>query len=199
MTRGRWLALLAFVTVGAWLAGSRCGPGRLALLGGSGRGALSHALVAERLQSVAQLVTSETTVRDVVTYENRRLGSTKRSLVVATARVTAGFDLLPPPEVRIDSAQRRVEIELPPARVLGIDVTELKTYDEQSGLWNPFRPGDRDAIFREARRQLGRSAEDLGLAKHAEESAQALLEGLFKAEGYTATVSFAPPVTAPAD
>lgn len=199
MTRGRWLAIVAIVAIGAWMAGSRCGGGRLALLGGGGRGALSHALVVERLKSVAQLVTSETTVRDVVTYENRRLGSTKRSLLVATARVTAGFELQPPPEVRIDSAKRRVEIVLPPARVLGIEVTELKTYDEQSGLWNPFRPADRDAIFREARRQLGRSADELGLAKHAEESARALLEGLIKAEGYTATVSFAPAVSAPAD
>jgi uncharacterized protein DUF4230 len=135
----------------------------------------------------------------VVIYENRRLGSTKRSLVVATARVTAGIDLDPPPEVRIDSVRKRVEIVLAPARVLGIEVTELETYDEQSGLWNPFRPADRDAIFREARRQLGRSAEELGLAKHAEESARALVEALIKAEGYTAAVSFAPAVTAPAD
>ena len=102
-------------------------------------------------------------------------------------------------KVRIDSAERRVEIVLRPARVLGIEVTELATYDEQSGLWNPFRPADRDAIFREARRQLGQSAEELGLAKHAEASARALVEALIKAEGYTAAVSFAPAVTAPAD
>jgi hypothetical protein len=199
VTRGRWLAALLLVAIGAWMTGSRCGGGRSGLLGGSGRGALSHALVAERLKSVAQLVTSETTVRDVITYENRRLGSTKRSLVVATARVTAGIDLDPPPEVRIDSAEQRVEIVLPRARVLGIEVVDLRTYDERSGLWNPFRPADRDAIFREAREQLGRSAEELGLAKHAEESARTLLETLVEVEGYTATISFATPVVAPAD
>ncbi|MGH7517308.1 MAG: DUF4230 domain-containing protein [Gemmatimonadales bacterium] len=198
MTRGRWLAVMLLVALGAWMAGSRCG-GRGGLLGGARRGAMSHALVVERLKSVAQLVTSETTVRDVVTYENRRLGSTKRSLVVATARVTAGIDLDPRPEVRIDSVRRHVEIVLPPARVLGIEVTELRTYDERSGLWNPFRPADRDAIFREARRQLGRSAEELGLERHAEESARALLGALITAEGYTATISFAPAVVAPAD
>ncbi len=199
MTRGRWLAVMLLVALGAWMAGSRCGGGRGGLLGGARRGAISHALVVERLKSVAQLVTSETTVRDVVTYENRRLGSTKRSLVVATARVTAGLDLDPPPEVRIDSVRRHVEIVLPPARVLGIEVTELRTYDERSGLWNPFRPGDRDAIFREAREQLSRSAEELGLAAHAEGSARALLNRLIEAEGYTATISFAPAVAAPAE
>jgi hypothetical protein len=196
VTRGRWLAAVLLVAVGGWLLGSRCG-GHDRLPGG--RGALSHALVVERLRSVAQLVTSETTVRDVVTYENRRLGSTKRSLVVATARVTAGVDLDPPPEVRIDSARRHVEIVLPPARVLGIEVIELRTWDERSGLWNPFRPADRDAIFREAREQLGRSADQLGLAAHAQESARTLLEALIKAEGYTATVTFAPGVAGPMD
>jgi hypothetical protein len=196
VTRGRWLAAVLLVAVGGWLLGSRCaGHDRLP----GGRGALSHALVVERLRSVAQLVTSETTVRDVVTYENRRLGSTKRSLVVATARVTAGVDLDPPPEVRIDSARRHVEIVLPHARVLGIEVIELRTWDERSGLWNPFRPADRDAIFREAREQLGRSADQLGLAAHAQESARTLLEALIKAEGYTATVTFAPGVAGPMD
>ena len=198
MTRGRWIAAVARVAISAWMLGSRCGGGRSSVFG-AGRAKLNHALVVERLRSVAQLVTSETTVRDVVTYQDTRLGSTKRSLLVATARVTAGIDLDPLPEIRIDSARRHVEVVLPPARVLGIEVVELKTYDEQRGLWNPFRPSDRDAIFREARAQLGRSAEELGLADHAEASARELFETLIRAEGYTATVSFAPGVTAPAD
>ena len=200
MTRGQWVATVLLVGIVAWMAGSRCGgAGGVRLPGMGARGSISHTLVVERLKSVARLVTSETTVRDVVTYENRRLGSTKRSLVVATARVTAGVDLDPLPEVTIDSARRHVDIILPRGRVLGVEVTELRTYDERSGLWNPFRPSDRDAIFREAREQLSRSADELGLAAHAEQSARTLIEALIKAEGYTATVSFAPGVSSPAD
>ena len=200
MTRGQWVATVLLVGVIGWMLGSRCGGNAGVRLPGLGsRGAISHALVVERLRSVARLVSSETTVRDVVTYENRRLGSTKRSLIVATARVTAGVDLDPPPEVKIDSARRHVDIVLPPARVLGVEVTELRTYDEQSGLWNPFRPSDRDAIFREAREQLSRSAGELGVAQHAQESARTLIEALIRAEGYTATVSFAPGIAAPSD
>jgi hypothetical protein len=199
VTRGQWIATVLLVGVVGWMAGSRCAGAPIRIPGMANRGSISHELVAERLKSVARLVTSETTVRDVVTYENRRLGSTKRSLVVATATVTAGVDLDPPPDVTIDSARRHVDIVLPPARVLGIEVTELRTYDERSGLWNPFRPADRDAIFREAREQLGESADELGLARHAEESARTLIEALIRAEGYTTTVSFAPRVAAPAD
>jgi len=80
---------------------------------------------------------------------------------------------------------------LPPAAVLGVEVTELRTYDEQRGLWNPFRPADRDSIFHLARQQLVRSAGEIELAKHTEESARRLLEGLVNVDGYRTEVTFA--------
>ena len=56
----------------------------------AGETKVSQAVVIEQTRAVARLVTSETMVRDVVTYENSRLGSTKRSLVVVTARCSPG-------------------------------------------------------------------------------------------------------------
>jgi hypothetical protein len=147
------------------------------------------------MKAVARLVTSETTLRDVVVYENRRLGSTKRSLVVVTGRVLTGFDLDRGTEVQVDHAARRIRIQLPPANVLGVEVTGLKTYDEQSGLWNPFRPADRDTIFHLAREQLVRTAGELEVRAHAEESARKLLEAMVNTEGYRTEVSFGRPLT----
>jgi len=83
-----------------------------------------------------------------------------------------------------------VRVFLPPAAVLAVEVTDLKTYDEQRGLWNPFRPADRDTIFRLAREQLVKSAGEVELAKHTEESARRLLEALVTADGYTTEVVF---------
>ena len=71
-----------------------------------------------------------------------------------------------------------------------MEVTDLKTYDEQRGLWNPFRPADRDTIFRLAREQLVKSAGEVELARHTEESARRLLEALVSADGYTTEVVF---------
>jgi hypothetical protein len=147
--------------------------------------------VVEQTRAVARLVTSETVLRDVVTYENRRLGSTKRSLVVATGKVLTGFDLDRGLEVTVDHPSRRIRITLPPPSVQGVEITELKTYDEQRGLWNPFRPSDRDTIFALARRQLVAAAGEVELARHAEESARRLLEATVRAEGYTTEVRFA--------
>jgi Protein of unknown function (DUF4230) len=200
-------ASLALVLVGLLVGGAvlvvllvagrvRSAVGTLAHSGGTT--SVSQSVVVERMRAVARLVTSETTLRDVVVYQNSRLGSTKRSLVVVTGRVLTGFDLDRGTEVRVDQPTRRIRVVLPPAAVLGVEVTELRTYDEQRGLWNPFRPSDRDSVFQLARRQLVATAGELALAHHAEESARRLLPALVSVEGYTTEVAFAPTAPLPA-
>lgn len=152
---------------------------------------VTHALVLERVQAVAKLVSSETTVRDVVVYENTRFASTKRSLVVVTGKILAGFDLDSGATVRIDEVARRITITLPRASILAVEITDLKTYNERSGLLNPFRPTDRDAIYRLARAQLQRAARESGITEHANRSARQLLETMFSRDGYTAQVTIA--------
>jgi hypothetical protein len=161
-----------------------------ALLDREGRSTVTQSVVVERVRAVAQLVTTETTVRDVVVYENTWLGSTKRSLVVVTGRVLAGIDLASGTDVRIDHDERRITIALPRARVMAVDIGDMRTYDEQRGLWNPFRPADRDAIFGLARAQLTRDADQMGLTQHAEKSAAELLQRLFTTDGYVTEVAF---------
>lgn len=157
-----------------------------------GQTTVSQSVVVEQTRAVARLVTSETMLRDVVVYQNSRLGSTKRSLVVVTGKVLTGFDLDRAIEVTVDHPSHRIRIILPPPGVMGVEITELKTYDEQRGLWNPFHPADRDTIFALARRQLVQSANEVDLARHAEESAQRLLEATVRADGYTTEVRFGP-------
>lgn len=165
---------------------------------GPGQTTVTQGIVVEQMRAVAKLVSSETTVRDVVVYQNRRLGSTKRSLVVVTGKVLAGIDLDAGTEVDIDHATQRVRIVLPPAKVLGVEVTQLRTYDERNGLWNPFRPEDRDTIYSLARDQLVNAAGELGVTSHAEESARRLLGALIHPDGYVVEVRFGPARKTPA-
>ena len=181
------LAILALVVL-LWLARETNLADRLP---GRGTTTVDQGVIVERTRAVARLVTSETTLRDVVVYRNRLLGSTKQSLVVVTGKVLSGFDLDRGTEVRVDHEAKLVRVVLPPAAVLGVEVTDLRTYDEQRGLWNPFRPADRDSIFHLARQQLVRSAGEVELAKHTEESARRLLEGLVNVDGYRTEVTFA--------
>jgi uncharacterized protein DUF4230 len=182
------LLLGALLLIG--IAARRLAPLAGKLMPGKGQTTVTQGVVVEQMRSVAKLVTSETTVRDVVVYQNRRLGSTKRSLVVVTGTIMSGLDLDAGTQVDVDHSAHQVNIILPPAKVIGVEVTQLRTYDERSGLWNPFRPEDRDTIFHLAREQLISAAGELGVTAHAEESARRLLGALIHPDGYTVNISF---------
>ena len=102
----------------------------------------------------------------------------------------AGIDLDAGTQVDLDHEARSIRVVLPKAKVLTVEVTQLRTYDERSGLWNPFRPADRDTIYQLAREQLISAAGELGVANHAEASARQLLGALIHADGYTLDVAF---------
>jgi hypothetical protein len=191
------LGLTAFILIVGLIGGWSLGRS-LPAFGESGETHIDQSAVVDRLRAVAKLVSTEARVRDVIEYQNTWLGSTKRMLVIATGNVLIGFDLNPPPTIRIDETTRRITIHLPAPRVLGIDVVELKTYDEKQGLWNPFQPADRDTVFQLAREHLNTAANDMGMLAHAEESATHLLQSLFAPDGYTVEVSFSSSQKAPA-
>ena len=153
---------------------------------------VTQAIIVERMRAVAKLVTSETSVRDVVTYNNTWYGSTKRSLVVVSGKINAGVNLDRGSEVAVDEKAKTITLTLPKAEILGVEISDMRTYDERGGLWNPFTPQDRDAIIRLARTQLGKSAYEMKILEHAEASAKTLLESMFSTDGFTARVEFVP-------
>jgi hypothetical protein len=149
---------------------------------------ITQALVVDRLQTVAKLVASEMTLRDVVSYQQTRFGSTKRALLVVTGRVSAGIDLEHGSDVSIDSVTRTITVTLPPAQVLGVDILDVTTYDERAGLLNPFRPEDRDEIHRLVREKLISAAQESGILVHADRSADRALTVLLTQDGYTVKI-----------
>lgn len=184
------LALLA-AAIGIFLLAGYCATRAVPRLMGIGGSTtkVTHDLVVDRMRTVAKLVSSETTVRDVVIYQNTRFGSTKRTLVVVTGRLLAGINLDANPIVRIDSRSKSIAIELPPAELLGVEVLDLKTYDERAGLWNPFTPADRDSIQKQVRAQLIRAGQDTEVLDHANKSAIEMLRTLLAQDGYRVEVT----------
>lgn len=170
------------------LAVGYCGTRMLSGSIGRTESKVSHDVVISQIQAVAKLVSSEATVRDVVTYQNTLYGSTKRSLIVVTGRLTAGINLGDKPDVVIDDAAKKIRITIPPAKLLGVEVLDMKTYDERAGLWNPFRPSDRDAIQRQVRTQLSAAGQQTELLRHANNSAAEMLKMLLARDGYTVEV-----------
>jgi hypothetical protein len=195
LTWGIIAIALAILAVGGITAARR-------IAGGLGIGSraepqVSQQIVVERLRSVAKLVATEMTLRDVVTYEQTQVRSTKRSLLVVTARVAAGIDLEHDTDVRIDSAEKRITVTLPPAQIMSVDVVSVTTYDERAGLWNPFRPEDRDAIQARIRSQMAAAARQSGILEHADQSAIKVLTELLARDGYTVEVRRPPVIGRP--
>ncbi|GAC1477209.1 MAG: hypothetical protein NVS1B4_19480 [Gemmatimonadaceae bacterium] len=187
------LVLVAIIGITVAIGLRQCADVRRGFFSPSGRTTMTQGVVLERVRNVAKLVSTELAVRDVVTYENTYLGSTKKSLIVVTGKLLAGIDLSEGTTVQVDDRLRRITVTLPRARLLGVEVIDLNTYDEQRGLWNPFRPADRDEIYRQVRQQLGRAGRDIQIAERAQESAKQLLEAMFTADGYTTVVIFRGP------
>jgi len=184
------LVIAVILVIAVW---RMVGDARSWVAGVKNRTTLSQEMVVQEVRNVAKLVSSEMTVRDVVTFENTRYGSTKSALIVVTGKIMAGIDLERGTEVRIDSAKRHITIVIPEAQVLAVDIVQLRTYDEQRGLWNPFQPADRDAIHQSVRRQLHRAAADMGIVQRANASAAKMLETMFSVDGYTTEVRFGAP------
>lgn len=197
--RRPWLGAGTLLPAGALLlllglgyCASRLVPGALL---GRNETRITHDVVVQQIRAVAKLVSSEATVRDVILYENTWYGSTKRSLVVVTGRLLAGIDLRDNPEVSIDHAKKRITIRIPPAKLIAVEIRDMRTYDERGGLWNPFKPADREAIQRQARTQLTATGTQLELLRRANESAIGLLRMLLAKDGYTVDVTLRQPST----
>ena len=185
-----WLLPIAATVVILLVGVGQCSTIGSFLSGRKNTTTITHDLVVDRVRNVAKVVSAEATVRDVLVYRNTWYGSTKQSLVVVTAKLLAGIDLESGTDVKIDEKARRIDIAIPHASMIAVEVTDLRTYDEQRGLWNPFKPEDRDRIFQLARQQLSRAADQMGLAARAETSAKEMLETMFGVDGWVATVSF---------
>ncbi len=156
---------------------------------GKGGTTITQDIVVEQMRAVAKLVSTQSTVRDVVVFQNTRYGSTKRTLVVVTGKLLGGIDLGTNPSVRIDHATKRIAIELPPAQLIGVEVLNLRTYDERAGLWNPFTPADRDSIQSKVRAQLVKAGTETEFLEHANRSAADMLRTLLAQDGYTVDVA----------
>jgi hypothetical protein len=69
-------------------------------------------------------------------------------------------------------------------------VTDVRTYDEQAGLLNPFTPADRDAVQRAARERVRQAGADLRVRDLAERNATTVLQTLLGRDGWTVEVAF---------
>ncbi|HKP11334.1 MAG TPA: DUF4230 domain-containing protein [Blastocatellia bacterium] len=185
-----WVAGLALAGVllsfAIWFVAARL----YSFTSNANRSQVTQSVIVERVEKVAKLVSSQTTLRDVVVYENTWYGSTKKALVVVTGKIMAGIDLDRGSDVQINDQLHQITISLPRPEVLAVEITDVQTYDEQRGWWNPFTSADHDAIYKLARDKFAESGNELKIADTAQQSATELLQNMFATDGYRVVVTY---------
>ncbi len=97
--------------------------------------------------------------------EHAWLGSTKRIRLRGSYLVRAGFDLTKPFHVRIEG--RRVQVEVPPPRILSVDQISVEVASYNNGLWNKFDPKEVVEDERDLPLLARQKASEAGLQKEA--------------------------------
>jgi hypothetical protein len=93
--------------------------------------------------ALAELATVRREFAHEYTWEHQWLGSTKRLRLRGTFAAKAGFDLHGNLRVEIDPQDLRVQVVLPPPRVLGVEMLSYKA-EEEDGFWNKLNPQERE-------------------------------------------------------
>jgi len=93
--------------------------------------------------AVAELATVRREFAHEYIWEHQWLGSTKRLRLRGNFAAKAGFDLDGNFHLEIDPQSLRVQVALPPPRVLGVEMLSYKA-EEEDGFWNKLNPQERE-------------------------------------------------------
>lgn len=144
----------------------------------SARPALTQDVAVERVRSVAKLVSVEYHMADFITYRDERLWpfSDRKILVLAKARVLAGFDLGRRFSVNVTETDGRktVNVFLPRPEIISVE-PEIRFHDIQGSP----SPEDFDWVLRQARTTLRNEAVRTGILRKARETVRGQLGLVF--------------------
>lgn len=105
---------------------------------------INETVVIEQTSPIAELAT---VARDVLVdydWSHRWLGSTKTLRLRGVFTAKAGFDLQQPFRITITDAPLEVRAELPPPKLLSVQMDSFSILEDESGWWNRISDEDRE-------------------------------------------------------
>lgn len=97
----------------------------------------------EQARDAAELATVVRDTRVEREMTHAWLGSKKRIRIQAVYAVKAGFDLGDNFSVRV--TEKRIDVQLPPPRILSVEQKDISVEALESGLWNKIGPQELEA------------------------------------------------------
>ena len=112
---------------------------------------------------------------------------TRKILMSCTATLTAGIDLSKITENNIDIKNKTIDLHLPHATLLSLDIKpeDLKTeYEDVSLFRSSFSSAERDAFAAQGEANIRKSVDSLGILQTAEINANFILTDFLRRLGY---------------
>ncbi|HEY5792423.1 MAG TPA: DUF4230 domain-containing protein [Chthoniobacterales bacterium] len=143
----------------------------------------------------SQILELATARREIWQRERREhewFGSVKVFEVEGRFAARAGYDLQQPLTLDIREAPRQIRVTLPPAKLLGLELAEIKIRADADGWWNKLTGQDREQALAGLQLAARRKIQEAGLLKEARENLEKSVRELLEKTAPGFAVSFDP-------
>jgi len=154
-----------------------------------------RALVVGKIQAASKLATTEFTVDKIVygTKTKKLFWIVKlneaRFLAYSKAIIKTGIDLSEVKSENITIDQKKIEIKLPPVKVINFSYPPSKFHISKevsdNKIFNKVSLEDQEQYFREAELDIRNNLEFMGVVETTQQHTKLMLTALFKSLGYT--------------
>jgi len=106
--------------------------------------------VVEGRREILEIATAEAVMRQNYSFVHTHFGSSKKLELEGELAVKAGFSLSDHPfTINIQPGQKRIQLHLPPARILSVETINVRIVEEKQGFWNFLTPTERSHAYNE--------------------------------------------------
>ena len=144
---------------------------------------IDQTIVLEQTAPILELATVSRGVFIDHTWSHTWMGSTKTIQLQGTFTAKAGFDLRQPFTISIERNPLRVLADLPPPKLLSVEMENYRVLKDESGWWNRITDRDREHAVNELHSAAKARAESTGLLEEVRNTAEARIREIVQRNG----------------
>lgn len=143
-------------------------------------------LIFSQLRNCQELCVLKYGYSEIVSIKKTRIAGLAKafSIIRYSGTVRAGINDLSLAEIKVNTIKNSAEIKLPPAEILGTEITEMEVFDESRSVFIPFSTQEIFDLINENRSQKELELVDKGLLEEAQMRSKLLAENLLYALGF---------------
>ena len=151
---------------------------------------IDQTVVVEQNTPILEVATVQRGVYIDYFWSHTWLGSRKTIQLQGSFLAKAGFDLRQPFDITIERSPLRVNAQMPPPKLLSIQMDTYKIVKDESGWWNRVTDADREAAVHEMNEVARSKAETSGILDEARATVEQRIREIVERNGATVQFSY---------